>query len=457
MAIRFQNLLKQKRKSTLILTPESRKKAWRGPFLRSYLVVFIGYLCMYLIRKNFNVSQNDLIDQHGLTKTDLGVIGFWFSITYGVGKSVVGYYGDGKNTKNLVAILLMISGVCVLGFSSVLGSVMGMAMFFALNGFFQSAGGPLSYSTITKWTPSKLRGSYLGLWNMSHNVGGALAAVVATYGAEQFFDGDVKGMFIFPALIAIVIGFAGLWIGSDSPEAYGLGKAEEIFEEPITEEDKNQEAAAMTKWMTFKAYILKNPYVWALCFANVFVYVVRIGVDQWGIVYAREELGMSKEFAKHAFTLFEVGALSGALFWGAISDLLKGRRALVSMAALALILIALKVYEGARTEETLLISMFSLGFLIFCPQLLIGVSATQFMPKSAIAIGNGVLGTFAYILGDSFAKLGLGMMADNRVVLGLSGWSGTFTAMFASAVFGIVILAYVAFGEEKRIRATTNW
>lgn len=408
---------------------------------------------MYLIRKNFNVSQNDLIEQHGLTKTDLGVIGFWFSITYGMGKSVVGYYGDGKNTKNLVSILLMIAGFCVLGFSSVIGSVMGMTLFFALNGFFQSAGGPLSYSTITKWTPGKLRGTYLGLWNMSHNLGGALAAVVATFGAEKLFDGDVKGMFIFPALIAVVVGFVGLWIGSDSPEAYGLGKAEEIFAEPVSAEDTNAAATSMSKWQTFQTYILKNPYIWALCFANVFVYIVRIGVDQWGIVYAREALNMSKEVAKQGFTMFEIGALSGALFWGGISDLLKGRRALVSMGALALILVALKVYEGARTEETLLVSMFCLGFLIFGPQLLICVSATRFMPKSAISIGNGVLGTFAYILGDSFAKLGLGMMADKKEVLGLSGWPGTFTAMFVSAVIGIIILAYVAIGEEKKIRA----
>ncbi|MBY0314856.1 MAG: hexose-6-phosphate:phosphate antiporter [Bdellovibrionales bacterium] len=442
--------------NTSHLTANLRKRAWRGPFFRSYLVVFIGYMCMYLIRKNFNVSQNDLIEQHGLTKTDLGTIGFWFSITYGIGKSVVGYYGDGKNTKSLVAILLMISGFCVLGFSSVIGSVAGMTFFFALNGFFQSAGGPLSYSTITKWTPGKWRGTFLGLWNMSHNVGGALAAVVATFGAEQLFDGDVKGMFILPALIAIVVGFIGLWIGSDSPETYGLGKVEEIFGEPLSVEDTQVASNPMSKWVIFKKYVLKNPYVWALGFANVCVYVVRIGVDQWGIVYAREVLGMSKEVAKQGFTLFEVGALSGALFWGGISDFLKGRRALVSMIALALILGALKVYEGARTEEILLASMFSLGFLIFGPQLLVCVAALRFMPKSAVSVGNGVLGTFAYLLGDSFAKLGLGMMADNKVVLGLTGWSGTFKAMFFAAITGILILAYVAIAEERKIRATSS-
>lgn len=48
-----------------------------------------------------------------------------------------------------------------------------------LNGLFQSVGGPASYSTITRWAPRTKRGKYLGFWNASHNIGGALAGVIA--------------------------------------------------------------------------------------------------------------------------------------------------------------------------------------------------------------------------------------------------------------------------------------
>lgn len=41
-------------------------------------VVFIGYLTMYLIRKNFNIAQNDMISTYGLSMTQLGMIG-WVS------------------------------------------------------------------------------------------------------------------------------------------------------------------------------------------------------------------------------------------------------------------------------------------------------------------------------------------------------------------------------------------
>lgn len=44
--------------------------------MQSYLVVFIGYLTMYLIRKNFNIAQNDMITTYGLSMTQLGMIGW---------------------------------------------------------------------------------------------------------------------------------------------------------------------------------------------------------------------------------------------------------------------------------------------------------------------------------------------------------------------------------------------
>ncbi|EKO3583487.1 hexose-6-phosphate:phosphate antiporter [Vibrio metschnikovii] len=448
--------LEQVRKPTLDLPLEVRRKMWFKPFIQSYLVVFIGYMAMYLVRKNFNIAQNDLISTYGLSMTELGLIGLGFSITYGIGKTVVSYYADGKNTKQFLPFMLILSGIAMLGFSFSLGggsvSLFLMIAFYSLSGLFQSTGGPSSYSTITKWTPRNKRGSYLGLWNMSHNVGGAGAAGVALFGANYLFDGHVIGMFVFPSLLAIVIGFIGLRYGSDSPEAYGLGKVEELFNEAISEEDTAAEENQMTQWQIFVEYILKNKVIWLLCFANIFLYVVRIGIDQWSTVYAFQELGLSKEVAISGFTMFEVGALVGTLMWGYLSDLANGRRALVACVSLALIIMTLEFYQHATSELMYLSSLFALGFLVFGPQLLIGVAAVGFVPKKAISVADGVKGTFAYLIGDSFAKLGLGMIADGTPIFGLTGWKGTFAALDTSAFLCIGLLAFVAIAEEKKIR-----
>lgn len=448
--------LEQVRKPTLDLPVEVRRKMWFKPFLQSYLVVFIGYLTMYLIRKNFNVAQNDMISTYGLSMTELGLIGLGFSITYGIGKTVVSYYADGKNTKQFLPFMLILSGLAMLGFSFSMGggsaSLFMMVAFYALSGFFQSTGGPSSYSTITKWTPRNKRGSYLGLWNMSHNVGGAGAAGVALFGANYFFDGNVIGMFVFPSIIAIIVGFIGMRFGNDSPEAYGLGTVEELFDEEISEEDIIAEENHMTKKEIFVEYVLKNKVIWLLCFANIFLYIVRIGIDQWSTVYAYQELGLSKETAISGFTLFEVGALVGTLMWGYLSDLANGRRALVACVSLGLIIVSLEFYQNATSEFMYLGSLFILGFLVFGPQLLIGVAAVGFVPKKAISVADGVKGTFAYLIGDSFAKLGLGMIADGTPIFGLTGWEGTFAALDTSAAICIVLLLFVAIAEEKKIR-----
>ena len=167
------SFLNEVRKPTLDLPVEERRKMWFKPFMQSYLVVFFGYMAMYLVRKNFNIAQNDMIDTYGLTKTQLGMIGLGFSITYGIGKTVVSYYADGKNTKQFVPFMLILSALCMLGFSASMGgssiAIFLMVAFYALSGFFQSTGGSSSYSTITKWTPRKKRGTFLGFWKKPLN------------------------------------------------------------------------------------------------------------------------------------------------------------------------------------------------------------------------------------------------------------------------------------------------
>ena len=75
-------------------------------------------------------------------------------------------------------------------------------------------------------------------------------------------------MFVFPSIIAIIVGFIGMRFGSDSPEAYGLGKVEELFDEAVSEEDTAAEENQMTKKEIFVEYVLKNKVIWLLCFAK---------------------------------------------------------------------------------------------------------------------------------------------------------------------------------------------
>ena len=149
--------LNQVRKPTLDLPLDVRRKMWFKPFMQSYLVVFIGYLTMYLIRKNFNIAQNDMISTYGLSMTQLGMIGLGFSITYGVGKTLVSYYADGKNTKQFLPFMLILSAICMLGFSASMGagstSLFLMIAFYALSGFFCALAGVVYIGRLNSAVP----------------------------------------------------------------------------------------------------------------------------------------------------------------------------------------------------------------------------------------------------------------------------------------------------------------
>ena len=144
-----------------------------------------------------------------------------------------------------------------------------------------STGGSCSYSTITKWTPRRKRGTFLGFWNISHNLGGAGAAGGGLEGVhggplidtdthhveEDVGEAQQPDHFVFQHVLN-----KDLPLGHRIFLSYGLGTAEELFGEAISEEDKETEENAMTKWQIFVEYVLKNKVIWLLCFSNIFLY-----------------------------------------------------------------------------------------------------------------------------------------------------------------------------------------
>ena len=161
-----------------------------------------------------------------------------------------------------------------------------------------------------------------------------------------------------------------------------------------------------------------------------------------GVLIALVALRLTERKSSPARTFGYVRAeILGALFNGLF---------LVAMALFVLWMGAMRLVEPIELATTPM--LFALGFLVFGPQLLIGVAAVGFVPKKAIGAADGIKGTFAYLIGDSFAKLGLGMIADGTPVFGLTGWAGTFAALDAAAIGCICLMAIVAIFEERKIR-----
>jgi sugar phosphate permease len=67
----------------------------------------------------------------------------------------------------------------------------------------QGVGGPCCARILTTWFASKERGTYWGMWNIAHNLGGFAAPLVAGGFAKSM--GWKWGMFA-PGIIGLVVG-----------------------------------------------------------------------------------------------------------------------------------------------------------------------------------------------------------------------------------------------------------
>ncbi len=74
-----------------------QRKLWLRNFMQAFFVVFFVYMAMYLIRNNLGQADR-FKEEIGLCTVNL-VISVAFSITYGLGKTLLGYFVDGRNTK----------------------------------------------------------------------------------------------------------------------------------------------------------------------------------------------------------------------------------------------------------------------------------------------------------------------------------------------------------------------
>lgn len=398
---------------------------WRIRILYS---MFIGYAFYYFTRKSLTFAAPGIIADLGYTKSQIGMLGSIWSITYGVSKFASGVLSDRSNPRYFMAIGLMITGVLNILFG-LTSSLLVFAFLWGLNGWFQGFGWPPCAKFLTHWYSHSERGSWWSTWNVSHNVGAFTIPWIV--GAAVYYF-DWRFAMCLPGVLCIMGGFFLINRLRDTPQSLGLPPIEE-FRNDYTG-NQVQEDQLSTKEILVE-YVLKNKYIWLLAVSSFFVYVVRSGID-WANFFLIETKGYSQLKANGCVSLFEVGGFFGSLAAGWSSDRFFGARrgpvnvlfALMAVASLSAFWFVPQGYAGLDS-----MAMFFIGFSIFGPQMLIGVAAAELSHKKAAATATGFTGTFAY-LGSAFAGYPL------STVIQSSGWNGFFWVMVACCMVSVLLL-----------------
>lgn len=415
---------------------------------RVILSTMIGYSMFYFVRKNFSFAMPALAAEYGITNTDFGIILTLVGIIYGVSKLLNGFIADRFNARwhLIIGLSACVALNFLFGWSDRISTlltgqtegpdfvgtmVVVMGVLLILNNIFQGCGFPPCNRLMTHWVPPKELATKMAIWNTSHSIGAGLLAILCGYIIGS--TGDWRQCFWIPGAIAAA-GILFIFITlRDTPKSVGLPE----LPDTRTELDDDDTPKAYRAFVRKK--VLLNPVVWLLATSDLFVYVVRFAVLDWGPTFLGQmSVPLSPQLSGWTIGIFEVAGCLGMLSAGWISDhVFKGkshRVCAVEMGLVAICLVILQLLPKDASPILVLVLLAIAGFFIYGPQALIGVTAAKHATKKAASSALGIIGLMSY-LSVVITGAGLGWFSDHF------GWDHLFILMAGFAVVGGILLA----------------
>ena len=405
----------------------------RYPRLRWQILesTFIGYATFYFVRNNLPVVSKEMGQALHYSKGQIGDMLALTAIAYGVGKFLMGAWSDRSNPRYFMPAGLVFTAICNFLFGAVSSYGLHLALW-TLNGLVQGMGwGPCGRS-LGHWYSLRERGTVFAFWNIAHNVGGGLTGVIAAYSTAHL---GWRSAFYVPGILALLCALYLVLRLRDTPQSLGLPPVEEYRNDypPAGEREREEELGTRDLLVN---YVLKNRYLWLFAAANFFVYIARYSMLDWGPTYLKEVKRASLEEGGLSTAIFEFAGIFSTILMGWLSDKAGGRRGMVSLVCMVPVFLA---FAGILyTPPGMLWLDFTLfgivGFFIYPPVMLLGVTGLDFSSKKAVGTAAGFIGLFGYI-GRTVQGKGLGTLAERY------GWNAALYAILASTFLGILLLS----------------
>ena len=398
---------------------DKKFKYWQW---RTILVTMVGYALFYFVRKNFSLAMPGLTAEYGITNKSFGWILFAGSLVYGFSRFINGYLVDRIHGRIVMALGLTLCAIANFAFGfgvdfsawltgqqhgpqlvETLILVMGITII--LNQYFQGMGFPPCARILPHWIhPSELA-TKMSVWNCSHSIGASLAVILCGYlmgtlGSNLSADpetvaritenltnnnvadatsqalvyaghvGAWKWCFWVPACMALAGAIMILLLLRDDPTDVGLPELEGTN---LGQYENTKDARARRKFESIMVW--KNRWVWTFCIANLFVYIVRMGVLDWGPKFLTESRGLSIKDAGWTVAAFEIAGVVGTLFAGWATDrFFKGKGHHTCVVCMLGATLFMTIFRFLPNDTSLTLTaavLVGAGFCIYGPQALI--------------------------------------------------------------------------------------
>lgn len=439
--------------------PEADKR-YKSLRLQVFAGAFIAYAGFYLVRKNFSMAM-PFMEQFGFEKGELGIVLAMNAFAYAFSRLIMGPVSDRSNARTFlplglvcaaVSMCFMIVPIAYIQNHTV--SIVVMCVLNALVGWFNGMGYPPCTRVITHWFSQTERGTMSSIWNCSHNIGGALVGPMAVYGALWFgnmFYGSASdyyfliGTFAFPAAVSIMIALVAYCLVRDTPQSQGLSSIEKFKNDyPKNYSEKSEDRLTVKEILG--RYIFPNKFLWCVCLADAFIFMVRYGCLDWAPTYLTEAHGFDIKNAGWAYFAYEFAAIPGTLLCGWLSDkMFRGRRALLNIIYTICAAVCVVLYWKLGDTPTKAITfLICIGFFIYGPIMLLAVQAMDLVPKNAAGAAVGLIGFCTYLLGTAIlANTVLGFVVDHL------GWDANFVIVLLGCFAAIAFMAITVKAERR--------
>ncbi|MBO5647320.1 MAG: MFS transporter [Kiritimatiellae bacterium] len=353
--------------------------------------ITLGYSLYYVCRLAFSATKKSLIDSGTYSSVEVGWIGSAMLIAYAAGKLFNGFLADHANIRRFFSFALLVSSIANFLVGLHLPAMMLVGVW-GVNGYFQAAGAPNCVVGITRWFPSKTRGTWYGVWSASHGIGEALGYIITAFVIVSFgWMWGFRCAALF-GLFGVVIAYLFM---RDSPESEGLPSVAE-YEGSRTATSNAQKSVGGAQWS-----VLKNWAVWMIALAALFAYMSRYAIIDWGMYFMQEKKGYEVTDAAYIIGINSIVGGIASILCGWITDKFFGsRRNVVALVCGILNVVALSLFMFSPGRNPVIDTVAMVLFGIAIGVLLTyfgGLMAVDLVPKAAAGAALGVCGMASYV------------------------------------------------------------
>jgi sugar phosphate permease len=362
-------------------------------------VLGIGYIGVYLCRKNLSVAVPLLQQDFGASKADVGVIASVGTFAYAAGKLLNGVLVDRVGGR--VGFLAALAAVAVFGALGAFAPTLGaLSAIYGLNRFAGSAGWGAMVKIVPTWFGVTRSATVIGVMSLSYVLGGVAATLLAR--EIVTLGGGWRAVMGYPSLVLLLLLLlcaAFVRTGPLHPRA-----------------ERRADSAATDRWAEL-GELLKKPQFIVACAVSFAVTLLRDSFNHWSVDFLTEAQGQGGSVpaaALHSVGFDLAGAiaiLGNGFLYDRIKPEYRGWLVASSLGFLALVLLVLPT---VATSNLLLGALLlgAVGLLVYGPfSLLSGVIAIETGGAKQAATAAGVIDGVGY-LGAILAGYGLGRLLD---------------------------------------------